>query len=134
MNRVNSHNTVHTNFTEVPVKYGTRFDLRRDSLDLAGYAAGWNHVAHTRKWVWYCHVGCHGYMYIEVTKAQRKEIIRRARALLESPRRIWGRDYWSYKECDGRLDDEDNGTNARNARLAKENFMKFMAHVVSGRG
>ena len=132
--KINSHNTVHTQFTEVPVKYGTRFDIRRDQLDFAGYVDGWNHVAHTRKWVWFRHVGCAGYQYIEVSKRQRQEIIRRARALLQSPSRVCGPDYWSYTEDDKQHGPEDNGTNTRNARLAKENFMKFMAHVVSGRG
>lgn len=133
-NLVNSHNTVHANFTEVPVAYGTRFDLRRDNLDFAGYVAGWNRVAHTHKWVWFKHVGCHGYEYIEVTKAQRKEIVRRARRLLRSPSRSWGPDYWSYTEADKQHGADDNGTNTRNSRLAKENFLKFMAHLVSGRG
>ena len=132
-NIVNSYNTVHTQFTEVPVKYGTRFDIRRGQLDFAGYIDGWNHVAHTRKWVWFRHVGCAGYQYIEVSKRQRQEIIRRARALLRSPRRVCGPDYWSYTESDKQHGPEDNGTNTRNARLAKENFMKFMAHLVSGR-
>ena len=132
-NMINSHSTVHTNFTEVPVKYGTRFDQRRDNLEFAGYTNGWNHVAHTKKWVWFKHVGCAGYEYIEVTKGQRKEIIRRARALLRSPRSFWGQDYWSYKECDKNHSSDDNGTNTRNARLAAENFVKFMAHLVSGR-
>ena len=132
-NIVNSHNTVHTYFTEVPVKYGTRFGQFLDNLEFAGYIDGWNHVAHTKKWVWFKHVGCSGYEYIEVTKEQRKEIIRRARALLRSPLRFWGPDYWSYKECDKNYSSDDNGTNTRNARLARENFVKFMAHLVSGR-
>lgn len=135
-NMINSHTVVHTNFTEYfPVKYGTRFDSYRDTLEQAGYSDGWNHVAHTRKWVWFRHVGCAGYQYIEVSKRQRQEIIRRARALLRSPRcRVCGPDYWSYTESDMQHGPEDNGTNTRNARLAKENFVKFMAHVVSGRG
>ena len=132
-NTVNSHSTVHTYFTEVPVKYGTRFDQRRYNLEFAGYTNGWNHVAHTKKWVWFEHVGCAGYMYIEVTKAQRKEIIRRARALLRSPRSFCGPDYWSYKECDKNYSSDDDVTNTRDARLAAENFVKFMAHLVSRR-
>ena len=134
-NMINSHHTVHTNFTGYfPVRYGTRFDEYRRVADQAGYIDGWNHVANaTRKWVWFKHVGCHGYVYIEVSKRQRKEIIRRARALLRSPRHVCGPDYWSYKECDKLHGPEDNGTNTRNARLAKENFTKFMAHLVSGR-
>ena len=132
-NMINSHNTVHTNLTEVPVKYGTRFDKLRDDLEFAVYVNGWNHVSHTKKWVWFKHVGCAGYEYIEVTKEQRKGIILYARKLIRSPRHFSGPDYWSYKECDHNHGPDDNGTNARNARLANENFVKFMAHLVSGR-
>lgn len=132
-NLINSHNTVHTQFTEVPVRYGTRFNARRDILDLSGYSEGWNHVAHTKKWVWFKHIGCAGYEYIEVSKKERKEIIRRARILMRTPRSYRGPDYWSYKPQDCDHGPEDNGTNTRNARLAKENFVKFMSHLVIGR-
>lgn len=133
-NIINSHNTAHTYFTDVPVRYGTRFDLVLSVLEAGGYVDGWNRAGHTRKWVWFKHVGCSGFEYIEVSKSMRKEIIRRARALVASPRRYCGPNYWSYKECDKQHGPEDNGTNTRNARLAKENFVKFMAHLVSGRG
>lgn len=125
MNKINTRNKVNTTITVAGATlFGTRFDTLLNDLCKAGYVNGWNKTSHG--WVWFKTVGCCGYEYIPVSKNLRKDAIREARKLLRAPAQDFGSRYWSYKP-------EDEDLCARNARLWRENKVKFLAHLISDR-
>lgn len=114
-------------------KYGTRFDTMLHVLEHAGYKNGWNKTSHGL-YVWFRYVGCAGYEFVPVTKRERVLVIRRARQLMRLPYRFDPHSYWSYKPEDrDHMLPDDNGTCTRNLRLVRENRLKFLAHLISGR-
>lgn len=132
--QINKLNKLDTHITPPgETRYGTRFDAMLPVLEKAGYKNGWNKTS-CGMYVWFKYVGCAGYEFIPVTKRERVLVIKRARRLMRLPYN-WGyRDYWSYKPEDlVRIDSDDNGTCTRNLRLVRENRIKFLAHLVSGR-
>lgn len=135
MRNINTLNKLKTHITPPgDTKYGTRFDAMLPILEHAGYKNGWNKTS-CGMYVWFKYVGCAGYEFIPVTKRERVLVIRRARRLMRLPYRCWSPlDYWSYRPEDSNYAyADDNGTCTRNLRLVRENRLKFLAHLVSGR-
>ena len=133
--QINKLNKLVTHITPPgETKYGTRFDKMLPILEKVGYKNGWNKTS-CGMYVWFKYIGCSGYEFIPVTKRERQLVIRRARELMCLPLRWTPHGYWSYKSEDSNyVYPDDNGTCTRNLRLVRENRIKFLAHLVSGRG
>lgn len=118
-------------------EFGTCFHSRILEFRKAAYIDGWNRT--DSGWVWFKHVGCHGYQHIKVGALERIAVsLAAAWEVIFGKKRVFCDPYWDYNDNDRKIidaalntgRDEMHATSVRNARLVSENRFKFLVKLV----